>query len=104
VKNEQLILIQIIFANLTSIHTYRALSHNVGGLSMNSLAALAFVFFLDGFETSSTTITFCLYELSLYLYLQEYIREETDVLKTHDGKIMDKAIQEMEYLGKSCCR
>ncbi|XP_023707096.2 probable cytochrome P450 6a20, partial [Cryptotermes secundus] len=80
------------------------------GLSMNSLAAQAFVFFVAGFETSSTTMTLCLYELSLHQDIQERLREEIDiVLKKHDGKITYEAIQEMEYLdkvvsGKACTK
>jgi hypothetical protein len=71
------------------------------GLSMNSLAAQAFVFFAAGFETSSTTMTFCLYELSLHQDIQERVREEIDVvLRKHGGKITYDAIQEMEYLDK----
>ncbi|PNF28547.1 putative cytochrome P450 6a14, partial [Cryptotermes secundus] len=71
------------------------------GLSMNSLAAQAFVFFLGGFETSSNTMTFCLYELSLHQDIQECLREEIDtVLKKHEGKITYEAIQEMEHLDK----
>jgi cytochrome P450 family 6 len=71
------------------------------GLSMNALAAQAFVFYLGGFETSSTTMTFCMYELSLHQDIQERVREEIDVvLKKHDGKITYEAIQDMEYLDK----
>jgi cytochrome P450 family 6 len=77
------------------------LTFNIAGLSMNSLAAQAFVFFLAGFETSSTAMTFCMYELSLHQDIQERVREEIDVvLKKHDGKITYEAIQEMEYLDK----
>jgi hypothetical protein len=77
------------------------LTFNNVGLSMNSLAAQAFVFFLAGFETSSTTMTFCLYELSFHQDIKERVREEIDVvLKKHDGKITYEAIQEMEYLDK----
>jgi len=68
---------------------------------MNSLAAQAFVFYLAGYETSSTTMTFCLYELSLHQDIQDRLREETDdVLQKHDGKITYEGIQEMEYLDK----
>jgi cytochrome P450 family 6 len=80
----------------------------VVGLSMNELAAQVFFFFIGGFETSSTTMTFCLYELSLHQDIQERLRDEIDVvLKKHDGKITYEAIQEMEYLdkvlsGKAC--
>jgi len=71
------------------------------GLSMNCLAAQAFVFFLGGYETSSTTMTFCLYELALHQDIQDRLREETDdVLQKHDGKLTYESIQEMEYLDK----
>jgi cytochrome P450 family 6 len=71
------------------------------GLSMNSLAAQAFVFFAAGFETSSTTMTFCLYELSFHQDIQDRLREEIDVvLQKYDGKITYEGIQEMEYLDK----
>jgi hypothetical protein len=99
--NEQLDLTQIIFANLTSIYTDFTVSHNVVGMSMDFLAAQAFVFFVGGFQTSSTTMTFSLYELSLHPEIQDRVREEIDdVLKKHDGKITYEAIQEMEYLDK----
>ena len=68
---------------------------------MNSLAAQAFVFFAAGFETSSTTMTFCLYELSLHQDIQNRLREEIDVvLLKHDSKLTYESIQEMEYLEK----
>jgi cytochrome P450 family 6 len=68
---------------------------------MNSLAAQAFVFFLGGYETSSTTMTFCVYELALHQDIQDRLREEIDdVLQKHDGKLTYEGIQQMEYLDK----
>jgi len=68
---------------------------------MNSLAAQAFVFYLGGFETSSSTMTFCLYELSLHQDIQDRLRQEIDVvLQKHDGKLTYEGILEMEYLDK----
>jgi cytochrome P450 family 6 len=78
------------------------------GLSLEEIAAQAFVFFAAGFETSSTTMSFCLYELALNPRIQECVQEEIDaVLKKHGNKITYEAIQEMEYLdntvsGKLC--
>ena len=68
---------------------------------MDSLAAQAFVFFLGGFETSSTVMTFCLYALSLHQDIQDRLRQEIDVvLQKHDGKLTYEGILEMEYLDK----
>ena len=81
--------------------TIHILCFNFTGLSVNSLAAQAFVFFLGGFETSSSTMTFCLYELSLHQDIQDRVREEIDVvLQKHDGKLTYEGIQKMEYLDK----
>lgn len=71
------------------------------GLSVEQMAAQAFVFFLAGFETSSATMSFCLYELSVNDDLQEKTRREiVDVLEKHGGKITYEAIQDMKYLGQ----
>jgi cytochrome P450 family 6 len=68
---------------------------------MNCLAAQAFVFFLAGFDTSSTTMTFCLYELAINPDIQEVLRNEIDtILEKHDGNMSYEAIQEMTYLEK----
>ncbi|XP_024943134.1 cytochrome P450 6a2-like isoform X1 [Cephus cinctus] len=68
-------------------------------LDENSIAAQAFVFFAAGYETSSTSISFCLHELALNPQIQEKLREDIlQGIEKHDGKLNYDSIQEMKYL------
>nr|WCC58068.1 cytochrome P450 [Pharsalia antennata] len=64
-------------------------------LTMDELAAQCFVFFLAGFETSSTTATFVLYELATHQKVREEIRT---VLAKHDNKITYDSLSELTYM------
>ncbi|KAH8252674.1 hypothetical protein KR032_001203, partial [Drosophila birchii] len=73
------------------------LSH---GLTLEQMAAQAFVFFVAGFETSSSTMSFCLYELALQQDIQDRVREEIKSVlsKTEGGEITYDSVAEMTYL------
>ncbi|XP_037028113.1 probable cytochrome P450 6a20 [Bradysia coprophila] len=69
------------------------------GLSINEVAAQAFVFFLAGFETSSTVMTFLLYELALNKDIQLKARKEIkQVLERHGGQFSYEAMTDMTYI------
>lgn len=69
------------------------------GLTFNELAAQAFVFFIAGYETSSTAMTFTILELAQRPDLQIKMRDEINsVLKKHDNKLTFDGLKEMTYM------
>ncbi|KAH8299852.1 hypothetical protein KR044_006949, partial [Drosophila immigrans] len=69
------------------------------GLSFEELAAQAFIFFVAGFETSSTTMGFALYELALHQDIQDKLRAEIkQVLGKHNNEFSYDNIKEMQLL------
>nr|XP_022910875.1 cytochrome P450 6a2-like [Onthophagus taurus] len=69
------------------------------GFTMEQLTAQSLIFFIAGFETSSTTMSFCMYELAYNQEVQDRVRAEmNEVLERHDNKISYDAIMEMKYL------
>ncbi len=68
-------------------------------LTINEMAAQAFIFWLAGFETSSTTMGFLLYELARNEDVQNRVQKEIDeVLAQHKGEVTFEAINEMKLL------
>nr|ULR85618.1 cytochrome P450 [Spodoptera frugiperda] len=65
----------------------------------NDLSAQAFLFFIAGFETVSTSMSFLLYELAVNPDVQERLAQE---IKEHDikngGKFDFNSIQSMKYM------
>ncbi|XP_055852787.1 cytochrome P450 6a8-like [Episyrphus balteatus] len=75
------------------------LKNSEEGLTLNEVAAQSFVFFLAGFETSSTTMGFALYELALNQVVQDRLRAEiNEQYSKHGGKFTYDAMNEMHYM------
>lgn len=65
---------------------------------MEEAASQAFIFFLAGFETTSTTISFALFEMALNEGIQLKARNEVNrVFETFNGLSYD-SVMEMHYL------
>lgn len=61
----------------------------------------SFLFFFAGFDTSSSTTTFAVWELALHPEYQDKLRKEiNDVLAKHNGELTYDALSEMTYLDK----
>lgn len=68
-------------------------------MTIEEIAAQAFVFFLAGFETSLTTLSFVLIELAPNKDIQSKAREEIGtVLQKHGGQFTYKAMMEIQYI------
>lgn len=68
-------------------------------LTLNEIAAQAFIFFSAGFHTSSTTVAFALQELAINQEVQEKAREEIKtVLNKYEGKMTYEALHDMKYV------
>ncbi|XP_065080034.1 probable cytochrome P450 6a14 [Ochlerotatus camptorhynchus] len=71
------------------------------GITLNEIAAQCFVFFTAGFETSSTTINFCLYELAANPDVQERLRQEIEESIAKDGgEVTYETLHSMDYLDR----
>ncbi|XP_072396933.1 probable cytochrome P450 6a14 [Diabrotica undecimpunctata] len=68
-------------------------------ITFNELAAQCLLFFVAGFETSSTAVSFALLELARNQYIQKKLRDEIKtVLNKHNNELTYDAIMEMKYL------
>lgn len=75
------------------------LKNSEEGLTLNEVAAQAFVFFLAGFETSSSTMGFALYELALNQDVQDKLRAEiNEKYDKNGGKLTYESMNEMQYM------
>lgn len=83
-------------------HTVIKGDENQKTMSLNEVAAQTFIFFAAGFETSSSTLTYCLYELARNQDVQGKLHNEIDgILERNNGHISYECLSEMKYL--ECC-
>ncbi|EDW00887.1 cytochrome P450 6A1 [Drosophila grimshawi] len=69
-----------------------------GGLTFNQIAAQAFVFFLGGFETSSSTMGFALHLLALHPEVQQRGREEVQQVFAKHKELNYEALRDLKYI------
>ncbi|KAL7027664.1 hypothetical protein ACKWTF_005515 [Chironomus riparius] len=71
--------------------------------TMNDIAAQCYLFFIGGFDTSSSTMTFCLYEFCKNQEIQSKVHSEIDKIleNSEDGDFSYEMLNDMKYL--ECC-
>lgn len=75
------------------------ISNDGKNLTLDEVTAQVFIFFLAGFETSASAVSFCLYEVAKNVEIQRKVQDEIDrVLNDHGGEITYDSINELKYL------
>ncbi|KAF5285079.1 hypothetical protein FQA39_LY16768 [Lamprigera yunnana] len=70
-------------------------------LTDTDVAAQCFIFFLGGYETTSSLISFFLYELAVHQDIQRKAREEIQMARAKYGdQLLHEALNELGYLEK----
>lgn len=70
-------------------------------LDFYDIAAQSFNFYVAGYESSATTMTFCMYEMAKNPDIQQKAYEDImNVLAEHNNQLDYNALAEMNYLGK----
>ena len=68
-------------------------------MTIDDIVAQAFIFFLAGFDTSSTVMCYIVYELAINPDVQEKLREEVDRwMASGNGEISYEDLSRMEYM------
>ncbi|KAL5279355.1 CYP3A4 family protein [Megaselia abdita] len=74
---------------------------NLKSMSLDKISGQGFIFFVAGFDTTSSLASFCIYELAQNPdIMQEVVKEIDEVLKNYNGEITYEAISDMKFLEK----
>lgn len=76
-------------------------SSNKKSLTLEEMSAQAFLFFAGGYESSSTTMSFCMYELAKNPNVQQKAYEDiVRSLEKHNGQLTYESVADMKYVEK----
>lgn len=67
-------------------------------LNEDEIIAQAMVFFLAGYETTASSLSFCLYELAVNPDIQEKLHQEIENAKGKDPTLSYQTLQSLPYL------
>lgn len=64
------------------------------------IVANAYILFIAGFETVSTSMSYCLYELALRKDVQDKVRKEIlEVKSKYNGEVNSDCLNDLHYMG-----
>lgn len=71
----------------------------IKSLTIEQCAAQVFLFYVAGFDTTATMLSYTLYELARNPEVQRRLREDIDnTLKKYDGHITYESVMDMKYV------
>lgn len=74
-------------------------TEEVKSLTIEQCAAQVFLFYVAGFDTTATMLSFTLYELARNPEVQRRVQEDVDRnLEKHDGQITYESVMDMKYV------
>lgn len=72
--------------------------------SFNEFASLAYTFYITGYTSTSTAMSYFLYEMAINQDIQKKLRAEIiNIITKYDGKLTYESLNDMEYLDKVTC-
>lgn len=72
---------------------------NKKSMSLEEMSAQAFLFFAGGYESSSTTMSFCMYELAKSPAIQQKAYEDIVCsMEKHNGQLTYESVADMKYM------
>ncbi|KAF7271594.1 hypothetical protein GWI33_015546 [Rhynchophorus ferrugineus] len=75
-----------------------------GRITDDDIVAQCFLFFVAGYDTSASTLSYALYELAQHQDIQNKMREEIcEVLKKYDNQLTYDALKDLVYTEKVIC-
>lgn len=87
------------YTMMISINKFDVFCFLIVVFKQTDIIANAFLMFLAGFETVSSTMSYCLYELALNKTIQDRVREEATHTKTkYNGDISQDYLKDLRYL------
>lgn len=85
----------------TRRNDYMQLLIDLDELTFNQIVGLSFSFFSAGYETSSSTMTNCIFELAQHPEIQQKLRDEiNETIEKNNGELTYDLTMSMPYLGK----